>query len=206
MRIVITSDTHLAHDKLGKLEGDVLIHCGDFYNGFRCEDEDLSLMNDWFSKQNFRLKLFVGGNHDFPVQNRRDAIDSYLKDVVYLEDQLFQFEGVSFYGSPWVPDLFGWAYYFDDNILKEVWNLIPRDLDFLITHTPPHGILDDSSRSKGLGCKYLRKRVKHVNPKYHCFGHIHANYGRKKVGTTDYMNVSAFSRSQELNPPVTLDI
>ena len=41
MRLVIISDTHTMHEELGSLSGDVLIHCGDFCDGFHVHEDDL---------------------------------------------------------------------------------------------------------------------------------------------------------------------
>ncbi len=206
MRIVITSDTHLSHQKIDRLEGDVLIHCGDFYDGYHCEDPNLTEINHWFSEQDFAVKLLVGGNHDFPIFKNRKNIKELLNGVVYLEDSRFRFGGLLFYGTPWIPDLHGWAYYCGDKVRKEVWKMIPDNLDFLITHTPPHGILDHSSTTSGLGCRSLGRRVQQVSPRFHCFGHIHAGYGRIKTGHTDFINAAASSRTRDFNAPFEIEV
>lgn len=65
MQIVIVSDTHKKHEQLGVLAGDVLIHCGDFCDGFNVNDSDVDDLDDWFGRQQFELILCIGGNHDF---------------------------------------------------------------------------------------------------------------------------------------------
>lgn len=54
-------------------------------------------------------------------------------------------------------------------------------LQILITHMPPHGILDFAMSGSHWGCKDLLQTVtERVKPKYHFFGHVHeGTYERK---------------------------
>ncbi|WP_413944773.1 hypothetical protein [Bdellovibrio sp. HCB-162] len=52
--------------------------------------------------------------------------------------------------------------------LKNRVNKIPDEVDILVTHSPPFGILD-----AGHGSQSLRERVLKVRPKVHIFGHNH---------------------------------
>ena len=53
---------------------------------------------------------------------------------------------------------------------------IPWDIDVLVSHGPPFGILDTAPIS-GLheGCRELSDAVVRVSPKLHVFGHIHVS-------------------------------
>lgn len=54
------------------------------------------------------------------------------------------------------------------------WNLIPNDVDVLVTHSPPVGHGDLACCGERAGCVELLSTVqKRVKPKYHIFGHIH---------------------------------
>jgi len=87
-------------------------------------------------------------------------------------------EGVKFYGSPWQPRFFDWAFNLDrGEEIKKKWDLIPMDTDVLITHGPPYGILDLTHEGEKVGCEELMKAVLRVQPKIHIFGHIHEAYG-----------------------------
>lgn len=56
----------------------------------------------------------------------------------------------------------------------EKWNLIPDDIDILVTHTPPLGFGDLCCTGVRAGCTELLTTVqKRVMPKYHIFGHVH---------------------------------
>ena len=65
-----------------------------------------------------------------------------------------------------------------DEELAEKWAKIPRDIDVLITHSPPFGILDKTLRQR-TGCKELLKTVREIKPLAHIFGHIHECGGKK---------------------------
>ena len=75
--------------------------------------------------------------------------------------------------------------------LQEKWDLIPKDTDILITHMPPHGILDVASSGSNWGCKKLLVHSRDViKPKVHLFGHVHEGFGMKHVEHTTYVNAA----------------
>jgi Icc-related predicted phosphoesterase len=206
VKLVIISDTHGRHEQLGVLRGDVLIHCGDVCLGFKPSDSELDAIDQWFSEQQFSAILCIGGNHDRPMLQRATRKQSLFENAIYLQDETFEYGGFKFYGTPWVPDLYGWAYYQEEEILANKWEQIPLDTDILITHTPPYQLLDNSSYStRHLGCLHLAERVKTVRPKVHCFGHIHAGYGKKERNGTIFVNASIAS-SGGMNLPITVNL
>jgi hypothetical protein len=57
--------------------------------------------------------------------------------------------------------------------------MIPDDTDVLITHGPPHGVLDAAMDGFLCGCEELLDAVTtRVKPRLHIFGHIHEGYGK----------------------------
>jgi len=91
--------------------------------------------------------------------------------------------------------------------LGEAWLRIPDDVDVLITHTPPAGVLDVSSRGAALGCKHLAKRLKKLKPTLHCFGHVHASAGSRVHGGITYVNATSVNSSFEIAvPPFEFDL
>ena len=70
MKIIVISDTHGKHkaldNALKNIDGDILIHCGDFTNlGY--EHEIQSFIN-WFTKlDNFKHKFVIAGNHEITL-------------------------------------------------------------------------------------------------------------------------------------------
>ena len=65
---------------------------------------------------------------------------------------------------------------------------LATNIDFLITHIPPEGILDD-----GRGSIPLLMEVYQHHPHFHVFGHAHSCGNKSKGGVyTEYYNVSQF--------------
>ena len=208
MRLVVIGDTHGKHEELGVLEGDVLIHCGDFCDGFRKDPSDVGNIDAWFAEQRVDLVLCVGGNHDFGAEERVRTGEQVFKHAVWLLDEAYEHRGVKFYGSPWVPQLQGWAFYLPDVELRAKWSMIPDDTDVLITHTPPYGILDQPrSRQINCGCAHLLERAREVKPRFHVFGHNHASAGVEKHAGTTFVNASIVDSDLEVTRgALTFDI
>lgn len=207
MRLVIVSDTHGMQDELGVLEGDVLIHCGDVCNGFERDDREIDQLDDWFGRQRFGAILCVGGNHDFALEERAAAGARVLENARFLVDEPFEYGNVLFYGSPWTPELMGWAFYLEPELAESRWSRIPPETDVLITHSPPAGILDANRGGHRCGCPYLAERVKTVRPAVHCFGHVHASAGTQLQDGVLYMNASMVnSRYQITHSPLVYDL
>jgi Icc-related predicted phosphoesterase len=63
--------------------------------------------------------------------------------------------------------------------LKEKWALIPEDVDILVTHSPPYGILDGTLFQENVGSISLYERLysEKIKPRLHVFGHVHESYG-----------------------------
>lgn len=187
MKIVCISDTHLEIKGDLKLpDGDVLIHAGDHtHNGTKSQLNDAAKWLGQYRTQ-FERVFTVAGNHDFIAQDEPGFANIAFArhGVKYLEDQGVWYNDVYFYGSPWQPYFFQWAFNFpekDGGIhAKRVWDYIPARTNVLITHGPPLGILD---KTKGgwdtrVGCPHLLDRIgklKHL--KLHVFGHIHEQNG-----------------------------
>ena len=64
------------------------------------------------------------------------------------------------------------------------------DVDILVTHSPPYGILDVSNKGNYCGSKALLKEVHRIKPKLHLFGHIHEARGNTKINQIIYCNVA----------------
>ena len=118
-----------------------------------------------------------------------------------------EFDGLKFWGAPWVPMLDGHAFFADDDDLKSAWSRIPYDVDVLITHTPPEGILDRSGAEESLGCPFLADALQRVKPRLHCFGHVHAAAGREDRDGTIFVNATSVdTRRDVVNPPFVIDL
>jgi Icc-related predicted phosphoesterase len=206
MRIVVVSDTHGKHEELGTLYGDVLIHCGDMFNAFSQEPQSILDLDNWFGRQKFHEILCIGGNHDFLLEDSKSQKNINFQNARYLQDQSYKYKGILFYGSPWVPELSGFAFYLDQESLSAKWSLIPDRVDVLITHTPPRGILDRNTVGKSCGCLDLRNRVDAVCPLLHCFGHIHASAGKTVINEVTFFNASTVNRRYQIREPLIFNV
>jgi len=185
--LCIVSDTHRKHRQLDIPECDVLLHCGDFCSFQR---EDLATLDDvdaWFAEAPARHIVCIGGNHDFALQSR----EFRFAHAQFLEDRLVEIAGLSIYGSPWCPDLSGFAYYATADELMDRWRGIPSGVDVLMTHTPPHGVLDlPTGGAIHLGCPRLRDELNRIRPRLHVFGHVHASHGESTSEGTHSVNAA----------------
>ena len=218
MKIVCISDTHAHHELVlgGIPDGDVLIHAGDLCGLPRMEDVESFLR--WFGAQPHRHKIFIAGNHDGPFALMpalcRRALDSLCPAVHYLQDSSVEFEDVVFYGSPWQPAFGDWFFNLPrGRQLAERWAKIPLRTDVLITHGPPHGILDqcpgvpDRTRIDHAGCEDMTRAIARVRPKLHVFGHIHEGYGRLDRDGTIYVNASSMDgRYRPMNRAIVVEL
>lgn len=207
MKFVAISDTHGQHRSLELPKGDCLLHGGDVSKmGIGLE---ISNFLDWFAEQDFEYKIFIAGNHDFYFENANESeIKAIIPDnVIYLNDSGITLEGIHIWGSPVQPWFFDWAFNRQRGPeIDEHWQLIPDDTDILITHGPPHGILDLTARNDKAGCADLLKKTEMVQPKFHIFGHIHEAYGVEKVKETTFINASVLNLKYELvNAPVVFE-
>jgi len=203
VKIVAISDTHTYHDFIDLPAGDILVHMGDFC--LRGDRGEYDKFVDWFVKQPHRYKVFIAGNHDRILEREKLPVPD---GVYYLEDSAIEIEGIKFYGSPWLPEFFNWAFNLPrGRPLQEKWVQIPEDTQVLLTHGPPHKILDQCPGGS-VGCEDLLERVLHL-PKlqYHMFGHIHESYGTEVFGSTMFVNASICNgRYAPINAPIVLEI
>lgn len=219
MIITFISDTHTKHRycELDLPGGDLLIHAGDFMNSGYDKIDALEFF-DWFDGINkYDHKIFIAGNHDRWMENAPDEAEGILtgyKTIDYLKDDWLQVgddnETTKIYGSPWQPEFYNWAFNLPRNgdELKEKWDMIPDDIDILITHGPAWGFLDDVEGRRGehLGCELLAERIKQIKPKIHICGHIHTGYGHYYNGHTHFFNASVLNeRYTYTHLPWTLD-
>jgi Icc-related predicted phosphoesterase len=210
MRIVIVSDTHGMEEDLPPLpNADLLIHCGDFTE--QGTPREFESFNRWLGSVPCRHKLLIPGNHDASAADSLADARRLLSNGILLLDEEITIEGLRIYGSPWTPEFGGWSFMLPERKMKEIWQKIPAGLDILITHGPPLGILDEVHRynqaPSHAGCAALRRRVREVKPRLHCFGHIHEGCGSTTEGETIYVNASSCNRNYSAsNAPVLIEL
>lgn len=178
-KIFAFSDTHGMHHKLEIPENiDILICAGDCIQGF--SENEFPYFLRWYASIPAKLRLFVAGNHEIFFDRYPQRAKILIpKSIVLLENQEMDFEGIRFCSVVARPYL-----------KNEV--QISENVDFLITHAPVKGILDD-----GIGCPNLRTLVTESVPKYHISGHIHQQGLQQwQSEKTTFCNVSYFNHLQ----------
>jgi Icc-related predicted phosphoesterase len=211
IKLTIFSDTHNKHKHItGDLPGgDLLICAGDISSmGYEHEIREFA---KWYNGlNNYHHKVFIAGNHDWGFQNNVEKVKEIVglyDTITYLQDDWVNVgdgdphdnntQTVKIWGSPWQPEFYNWAFNLPRNgeELKAVWDMIPEDIDILITHGPAWGFLDDveGNRNVHLGCELLAERIKQIKPKIHICGHIHSGHGHHYDGHTHYFNAAVLN-------------
>ncbi len=206
MRLVLISDTHRRHGQLTVPAGDVLVHAGDFSSGGR--PQEIADFDAWLATQPHACKVVVAGNHDFLFERDPAAARALLGHATYLEDSGATIGGLRFWGSPWQPRFFDWAFNLDRGApLAAKWALIPDGVDVLVTHGPPHAILDRTLRGEPVGCEELAKALPRIRPRLHVFGHIHEAHGTLEREGTVFVNASSCDvRERPVHAPIVVDL
>ncbi|MGD9630786.1 MAG: metallophosphatase domain-containing protein [Pyrinomonadaceae bacterium] len=214
MRIVCISDTHNCNEKIDVPDGDLLIHAGDATTVGTVEQ--LRAFNRWFAGLPHESKIFVAGNHDWLFEKDNELARRLLDpSIAYLQDSTTEIDGLKIYGSPWQPRFFDWAFNLNRGPeMAAKWAMIPDDIDILITHGPPHGILDLVPRKgwdENTGCEELRKRVEQIAAlgrlKLHVFGHIHCGHGVHEEFGVKFVNASNCDEQYNpVQPPIVIDL
>lgn len=219
-RLIFISDSHSKHHQLTNDintlidDNTLVIHAGDISNVGK-EKEVINFL-EWFSKLPCKYKIFIAGNHDYFFEPKdridQESIDNLIekykdKGVIYLKDEMIEIEGLRVYGSPWQPFFFNWAFNLQrGQPLAEKWALIPENLDLLITHGGPHGMLDYTPQGLYVGCEDLFAKVMEVKPKINVFGHIHFARGIKEFNETLFVNASCLNEQYMYkNKPIVID-
>lgn len=190
-RILHISDTHGGLPTL-RGEFDVVVHSGDFLPnrsfGHRVVEETFQCA--WIENNAARLRawlddkplLLTHGNHDFV--DAAPILRSLGIDAHCLDNRKHTFNGISFYGFPYVPYFRGvWNFECTQHELEvrtETMDL--EGVDVLVAHSPIYGLLDRNAEGTRCGSKPMRRFLEssaHV-PSWYLCGHIHEAAGYKR--------------------------
>ncbi|KAG9700831.1 metallophosphoesterase domain-containing protein, partial [Aureobasidium melanogenum] len=142
-----------AHLPLPQQDNTVETTYGDF-------GEARAMFNAERTSDNSGIVLLDEGTHDIKVANGV-RLKIYASSFVPSEE--------NHYGYPYDP------------LPGHIWD-IPSDVDIVITHPPPKGVLDYNNNTKRrAGCEMLFSAVAKAQPRLHCFGHVHEAWGAKIV-------------------------
>lgn len=161
--------------------GDLLIVAGDLTA--RDLPGEYAMFHHWLWDQNYRIKIFIAGNHDGGLAQYRKSAGMTSCEEIYLEDSAVEIDGLKIWGTPWTPPFCDWYFMAKTEKRKEIFEAIPNDIDILVSHGPPWGLLDtcydwDEGKIINVGCHHLRIALERIRPKLHVYGHIHEGYGQ----------------------------
>jgi Icc-related predicted phosphoesterase len=223
MKIATVSDVHGMWDQLDYPGADVLVFAGDImgnYNRDPVIDAHLQLEElerfdlftaDLVAQGLYSHIVFVAGNHDWLFEKLpREARSKLGSHITYLENSGATLLGYNFYGAPQQNWFHSWAFNFPPPGTSHAkkaallcWDAIPNDVDILITHGPPYGILDLTYGGQNVGCPYLEDRLQHLHQlKLHIFGHIHYSYGKKMRQKTLFVNTAICDENYDPTNPI----
>ncbi len=187
MRVLVLSDTHGMHAKFRSLpDAEVFLHAGDFTrHGSGAEEFAI-----WFHRLPYPVKLLTLGNHE-----RRDAAQQLSADhwralfgPLLLIDRGAR---VAVGGREIV--VFGLPH-------ATAARRIPPEVDIVLSHEPPYGILDDTHGAGHAGSEAVGSLVQDALAPVHAFGHVHARGGEIEVrGAVTHINAATRAVLLELS-------
>ncbi|OIQ30156.1 MAG: serine/threonine protein phosphatase [Alphaproteobacteria bacterium MedPE-SWcel] len=188
MKIMAFSDLHLSEERAADLvtaskEADLVIGAGDFCNMRQGLARAMGLLTGIAAPV-----VMVPGNAESAEELRGCALSSTIvlhgsgTEVAGL--QLFGLGG----GIPETP--FGdWS--FDLSEREAARRLSEaREVDILITHSPPKGAGDTTSAGLSIGSQSIRAAIERLQPQVAVFGHVHDCWGyRGQIGASACANL-----------------
>lgn len=164
------------------------------------------LQRRWCERQDFRSHLgnpdapvvVVDGNHDFTElapHFKRDFHDVLMGTFTLPGTEL------TFGGIPFVPPISGeWNWERNEADIRDQIDCLP-DVDVLVTHSPPHGVLDEFEGHLGSQAirAYVERRMRSERPlRAHLFGHIHGRHGVRREGEVLFSNAATTFHELEI--------
>jgi Icc-related predicted phosphoesterase len=206
-RIVAISDLHGTLPKREDMpEGDILLIGGDICPTINhYVDYQVRWLNQiyapWLDGLDYKHKIWIAGNHDLALEST--VVFGDKTPGTYLKNEHVIVEGLKIFGSPYSCKFGNWAFMAGEEILSAMWDEeIDKDIDIMLVHGPPFGILDlaVSFGMANVGSPSLRRRIEHGAFPYlklGIFGHIHESRGTVGDKRTLFANVSQMNADYE---------
>lgn len=242
MRLILTSDLHGHLPPLP--EADVAVIAGDLLPNFRFDQAGNQLewmrkfLLPWAARQPVKEVVAIWGNHDFighDIYLNPDSLNAsdYRWIMANFNDHhdirfhiltdaarsvVVNEERVVFYGIPWTPTFYNWAFMLNDtdDELGVKFQHTPVSTHVMISHGPPEfgspisktvegDRAGSAAQMRALQSQFL------PNLQYIVCGHIHEGHGNGILSmgtrTVDVMNVSLVNRRLDpVNAPVLVDV
>jgi Icc-related predicted phosphoesterase len=189
MKLLLFSDIHVDQDAARALvrlaaDADILVGAGDFGNLRRQAEVCIDIL-----READKPAVLVAGNNESTEE--LTAACRHWPEARVLHGTGAVVEGIPFFGLgggvPVTP--FGdWSYDFSEEEATTLLKDCPAD-GVLVTHSPPWGAVDRSSRGDHLGSRAVLKRIEQVHPRLVVCGHIHGSGGQQaRIGETTVIN------------------
>ena len=207
------------HGQLVDIEPcDLVLICGDSVSlKMQRYDESTmewykSVFKPWAEKLPCKKVLWIAGNHDY-MQGKAEEyrmMFSRIDKVTYLEDEGYIYnqgdQVLKIWGTPWCKKFGTWHFMAKPEVLKEKFNLIPENLDILMTHDAPYGcsdvLLDKSVfwwTPNHIGNPQLAEAIKEKKPRYNFHAHLHStNHQFETMSKTEVACVSILGEDYKL--------
>lgn len=196
MKLTLISDTHGETKWVDDInQCDILIHagdiCPDYWKGLWCR-KDLGRSSLWLREvllpkiqalvDSGIIKHFVAtlGNHDWVTRREAESLSS--EHIHFLVDKEVEILGLRIWGSPWSNQFFDWAWMNEPEKLAPLYEMIPANIDILVSHQPPiscGSIYEDleAGRIERVGSDELDVQLSRIKPRLVVCGHIHLGHG-----------------------------
>lgn len=229
-RIAMISDMH-GNLNFKVPEADLLLIAGDICPASHSPYISVGMQRNWLNskfkkwvdEQPVEYVIFIAGNHDWIWEVSKSEVPMWIpkstcdlgmiegNKLAYLEDDWIRHEGLKIYGTPWQPPFNNWAFNKDVEQLKRHWDNIPEDVDILLTHCPPYGILDETQHpsypKEHIGDENLLDRIKDIKPTLSVFGHNHGENGRVDQDGIIFVNCAMVDERYKLTrEPIIVEI
>lgn len=201
MKLLLFSDLHCDTEKAGQLvqlsrDADLVIGAGDIGNLRRGLDRSIAVL-----KAIDKPTVLVPGNSESDDE-LREACRNWPSAHV-LHGTEVKIDGVPFFGIgggiPVTP--FGsWSFDFTEEQAAKLLTDCPPGC-VLVSHSPPKGAVDVSSRGVSLGSTAVRQIIESHRPQLVVCGHIHESSGRHElVGSAPVVNAGPDGILWRLDP------
>jgi len=190
-------------------DGDVLVHCGDWATCPRFDGRSVSAhhrcFDGWLAAQPHKHKVVIAGNHDPADANfpRSNAI------YVGAGSRSVEVGGVTFALVPYFREESRTTTSRSASTRTEVHKVKHRHFslpkgEVLVSHSPPHRVLDRCGSGAHAGSSYLRKLVERaeVKPALWLCGHIHEDRGIARVCFGDEQQPTVVVNAANANPGI----
>ena len=143
MKICAISDLH-GYLPNNIEESDLLLIAGyliplDIQSSYSLSEEWFKAdFNNWITSLPVDKIIIVRGNHDGFIDDKCLLFKDIIHPkCVYLEDELYEYNGIKIYGTPWCHQFGDWCLMDKDNNLARKFEKIPENVDILLCHDAP---------------------------------------------------------------------